>query len=441
MLGSGQVRRQRRRSRIAEIAWYKGDPSSPTFAAASSLSGTGIDPNAAFVRSGAHWAGPAYTSTDGSALARSTPPSGGAFLHAVANAHRVGSTTVKDAGPYSPVLYLRSSNGGTTWTSGTRLNPTNQHGVWPGVASYGSYVYASWVKVPKVVNWTLNGRRQIWFRSNSHGGAGSWGVAKAVTSSSSRVDFPTIAAAGANIYIAYTDADTGVVRVLVSKNRGSTWTAIKLGTSAATSDAGGHSGSPSVAVSGSTVIVAWVENNAGSVRARISTNGASSWGTATQITPTSKSYPSAAANGARVGVGWIGAEPSVRVWGPGGWGPTRTVPGVDHVWLPVIYGPALVLPGSTGVGLGFSGCIQHCARIDSATLIESWYAESATDGANWYNGAPFGAAVASDLRHATDGLSVVVSGATTRDLLYTAWTPGTTTTRIVHRKLTVTSGP
>ena len=254
-------------SRIAEIAWYKGDPSSPTFAAASSLSGTGIDPNAAFVRSGAHWAGPAYTSTDGSALARSTPPSGGAFLHAVANAHRVGSTTVKDAGPYSPVLYLRSSNGGTTWTSGTRLNPTNQHGVWPGVASYGSYVYASWVKVPKVVNWTLNGRRQIWFRSNSHGGAGSWGVAKAVTSSSSRVDFPTIAAAGANIYIAYTDADTGVVRVLVSKNRGSTWTAIKLGTSAATSDAGGHSGSPSVAVSGSTVIVAWVEQQR-RVRAR-----------------------------------------------------------------------------------------------------------------------------------------------------------------------------
>ena len=78
-------------------------------------------------------------------------------------------------------------------------------------------VYAIWVRVAKVRSWSKRSApRSIWFRRNSNHGSGAWATAKRLTAADGRVDYPSIAAAGANVYIAYTNANSSGVKLLPS---------------------------------------------------------------------------------------------------------------------------------------------------------------------------------------------------------------------------------
>jgi hypothetical protein len=301
-------------------------------------------------------------------------------------------------------------------------------------------VYASWVKVPKVVSFSTSAARSIQFRANSnHGSSGAWGAVKTLTSATGRVDYPTIAAAGADVYVAYTDANSGSVRLLTSHNRGATWSNLALGTTSATSTAGGKTGLPSVAASGRTVIVAWIADGNGAVRARISQDAGAHWTATANLAAGSLSYPAAAATTGRVGVAWIGLEPTVAIWtAKGRWSAPIEVPNVNHTWLEVIYGPSLVLTGWSTLGVGYSGCIQNCFSSTTNTDLESDYAESPNNGADWYNGSSIPIGSPQDGRRASDGVSVLASSATKREFLFTYWQPGTSSTRVVHRTITIT---
>ena len=105
-----------------------------------------------------------------------------------------------------------------------------------------------------------------------------------------------IAATGDDVYIAYTDGTTGEIRFARSNDRGANWTKIALGTSTV-STSEGRSGLPSVAANGSTVVVAWVADSAGTVKARVSTNRGSTWGTAVTIGSKSKGMPAPRSSG------------------------------------------------------------------------------------------------------------------------------------------------
>jgi hypothetical protein len=385
-----------------------------------------------------HNASADYTYNAGNGLAR-TGPAGSGRLHAIASASRVGTAVVKDAGPYAPISYTRGNEAGSSWTAAQRLNATNQHGLWPGIAAAGESVYASWVKVSKVVSFSPSAARSIQFRSNATAGAGAWSGVKTLTSSTGRVDYPTIAAAGSSVYVAYTDANSGAVRVLISRDRGATWSNVSLGTSSATSSNGGRTGLPTVAASGKIVIVGWIADRNGAVRARVSQDGGAHWGGTANLATASLSYPSAAATNNRAGIAWIGAEPTVALWTQKGrWASPFEVPNVNHAWLEVIYGPALVLNGWSTVGVGYSGCVQVCSQIGTSTHFESYYAESPTNGVDWYNGSSFAVGTGPDGRRGADGLSALASSATKRDFLFTFWQPGTSTQRLVHRSITFT---
>jgi hypothetical protein len=390
--------------------------------------------------SGLHAAAPTGTQNGGGALAR-TQASSTSYLHAVSISRKVGTKTVHDAGPYSPVVYTRSGNGGSTWSGGTRLNASSQHGLWPGMAASSHYVYAEWVRVAKVNSWSRSAARSIWFRRNTnHGAGGSWATAHRLTSATGRVDYPSIAAAGANVYIAYTNANTGSVRLLTSRDHGRTWTSRSLGTTTLTSTAGGRSGLASVAASGNLVVVAWLGDRNGAVRARVSSNGGSTWGSTALLASANLSYPSAAAGSGRVGVAFIGAEPSFRIWRPGGWGPTRHAPNVDHTWLVDLFGPALVLPGTHGAGIAFAGCVQVCDVYQDGTHVESYYIESPDDGVDWYWGNPLPIGSGPDGRPGYDSASVVAASATRRDFTLSGYNPGTTSQRLYHRSVTYPLG-
>lgn len=392
-----------------------------------------------WTESSIHNASADYTYEGGNALGRTVTSAGTAYLHAIANGTRVGTTPVKDTGPYAPVSYSRGNATGTSWTAALRLNPTNQHGLWPGLATADASVYTSWVKVTKVVSFNPGAARSIQFRSNANHGSGSWTAVKTLTSASGRVDYPSIAAAGANVFIAYTDANTGAVRLLISHDRGGTWANASLGTTTATSSAGGRTGLPSVAASGKLVVLTWIADGNGAVKARISQDAGAHWFPARTLTTASVSYPVAAATTNRAAVGWIGLEPTYALWTQkGGWAGPYEVPGVNHVWLEEIYGPALVLTGWSTIGFGYSGCVQVCSTIGTDTHFESYYSESPNNGQDWYLDYSIPVASGPDGRRGADGLSVLASSSTKREFLFTWWQPGTATTRVVHRTLTIT---
>jgi hypothetical protein len=423
-----------------ETATIQIDPPAPYPPLQVDVQITGEVPAANTARSGLHNASADFTYNGGNALGRTVTSGGTAYLHAVASATRVGTTAVKDAGPYAPILYTRGNAAGSAWSSTLRLNPTTQHGIWPGLAASASNIYASWVRVSKVVSFSASAPRWIVFRANTnHGNSGNWGAAKAVTSTSGRVDYPTVAATGSSVYIAYTDANSGAVRVLVSHDRGATFKAVTLATTTATSSAGGRSALPSVAASGTLVIVGWIGDNNGAVRARISRDGGSTWGSTANLAAASLSYPSAAATTNRAGVAWIGAEPTVALWtARGKWHAPIEVPNVNPIWLEVIYGPALVRSGAGTLGVGYSGCVQSCVNVGTSTHFESYYAESPNNGIDWYNGSSIAVGDGQDGRRGADGLSAIASSSTKREFLFTFWQPGTSATRLVHRSITIT---
>ena len=83
---------------------------------------------------------------------------------------------------------------------------------------------------------------------------------------------------------------------------------------------------PSVAANGSTVVVAWVADSAGTVKARVSTNRGSTWGTAVTVGSKSNGYASAAVLGSRIAIAWTTADDVVvRQAISGTWGTAKVI--------------------------------------------------------------------------------------------------------------------
>lgn len=321
--------------------------------------------------------GTAKTSNTGMALAR-TVNGTTANLHAVGVADVVGGVAVKDAGPYQGVTYLRKV-GGAAWTS-MRLNPTTKHGSRVAIAASGARVHVAWVQTVSV-NGAANPLEStvLWVRSSADHGA-TWGTAVRLTSTTGRVDYPTIAASGTRVHVAWTNAVTGAIYVRTSNNGGVSFvSAVSVGT-ANLSDAAGKYAYPSVAATGSTVGVAWMASapTGQRVNARVSTNAGVSFGSATPLAIASSgaySVHTAAANG-RFGIAWDGGTTvRYREWLAGTLGAVRTA---ATVAAPGFLWPMVALFGTTRVGVAWSGCVDSgCGRSDLH------WAESSTNGTSW----------------------------------------------------------
>ena len=318
------------------------------------LQGTAVAPPSGVTWGSNNKAGPAYTWNGGGALAR-TVQSGTQRLHLAYATDRVGGAWADNNGPYVGVYYVRSSTGATWSSTPKRLNSSSQHAARLGLAAAGSRVYTTWVSQTKWVNYSPTAPRVLYVRVNTnHGSSTAWKSAIRLSSTSRRVDYPTIAATGDDVYIAYTDGTTGEIRFARSNDRGANWTKIALGTSTV-STSEGRSGLPSVAANGSTVVVAWVADSAGTVKARVSTNRGSTWGTAVTIGSKSNGYASAAVLGSRVAIAWTTADDVVvRQAISGTWGTAKVVQRLTAGGAPLPYGPQVVLNGTSGIAVAWS---------------------------------------------------------------------------------------
>ncbi len=397
------------------------------------LTATGITPVSA-VAWGTTRSGPAYSWNLGQSLARSVNGTT-TYLHATYTTDRVSGAWVDDNGPYAGMNYVRTRNNGSTFTTPKRLNPSRQHGSRGSIATSGKFVYATWISTSRWIAYRGSAPRVLYLRRNAnHGSATAWNTTKRLTSLSGRVDYPTVAAAGSNVYVAYTDSGAGSVKVKISRDRAATWSTKTLGSTSAGSATAGRYGMPRIAASGNTLIVSWLANADGAVRARVSIDAGRTWSTTGSIVGTSTDIPAVAASGTRAAVAWTdGSSAVVRTWAGGAWSaPKATVlpPGATYTQT---YGPAIALSGTAGVGVAWGGCVTACTSWSSATRADLVWSESKDGGASWFAGQVIGSSGASTARRYNDYPTILWPSATVRHVLWNAGTAGTNNYRIVLR--------
>ena len=359
--------------------------------------------------------GPRFRWNTGSALVDSTS-SMGSYLHATWVTPVVKGKPIRNDGPYLGVQVVRRKVGTASWPPGSvRINPLKQHGDRPALAASGRSLYATWVSIKKPLDYKGWRSRTVYFRAaTSHGKPGTWGPVKQLSPLKGKVDYPTVAAAGTRVYVAWTNATNGEVKLAQSTDRGKTWTRKTLGT--AYSSAGeGKAGFPVMAADDNLVAIAWLRRG-GEVVARISTNGGSSWSTtkvltgpnaaqrasrlgidngkarrvqpirwtfrAAADTDLASSVPGIDVLDGRVAVTWAtGDSLKVRIWEASSWGPLRGAYGQAEVDDDVdyIYGPAVVLNGADRVGLAYS-----MTRSNGKSSYVMW-TESDDNGQTWFH--------------------------------------------------------
>ena len=379
--------------------------------------------------------GSPYAWSWGLGLAR-TETSSSSHLHTVSMTDRVKGAWAGDKGPYVGVIYGRGNSTGTTWGTPYRVNPTNEHGDRAVVAASGKFVYAAWVRLRKWVHYSPTAPRTLYLRRNTKEGAKkAWKSRLALTSSTGRVDFPAIAAAGSSVYVAYTDSGSGSVRLAISHDHGATWTRSTIGTtSILTSE--GHTGLPTVGAVGANVVVAWLANDDGDVVARVSTNSGASWSPPDTIGSDVRTGMSATGRDATLAVAWTATDGArVRTWSGGVWNDLRKV-GDPYGSASFSRGyeghnfPAVALGGAGRIGVAWSACWLNCDS--SGVLVDMFWAESEDGGATWF-GSRIVADSADSSRHVNDAAAIVWPTSTRRIVLYNGYRPGTSSYRMYLR--------
>lgn len=193
------------------------------------------------------------------------------------------------------IFFRRSTNHGTSFDQTMNLSP-NVSAEEPQIAVSGSNVYAVWAQ----------GNGDIFFRRSTNGGA-TFGSKGNLSSNSGGSITPQIEATGSFVYVAWEDGTTGNEEILFrrSSDNGSTFSPSKNLSKIAGS---GFSGFHSIAASGASVYVAWLDDSPGNddILFRRSTNNGALFGPVKNLSNnlTHSEEPQVAVSGSKVYVTW-----------------------------------------------------------------------------------------------------------------------------------------
>jgi hypothetical protein len=200
----------------------------------------------------------------------------------------------------SELYYKRSTDGGTTWGADTRLT-NNPSGMWDvSIAASGSVVHIVWYD-------GRDGDGEIYYKRSLDGGT-TWSADTRLTNAADWSEFPSMAVSASGVHVVWTDFrdNNGDYEIYYKRSAdgGTTWQP----DTRLTNDVA-YSGFPSVASSGSKVHVVWEDDRDGhgEIYYKRSVDGGVNWLTDTRITNNALASwnPSVAVSGSVVHVAWM----------------------------------------------------------------------------------------------------------------------------------------
>jgi hypothetical protein len=196
------------------------------------------------------------------------------------------------------IYYNRSNDGGESWEGVSSLTNDLLYCYEPTIAVSGEYVHVVWVNSDFASFW------QIFYKRSTDGGI-TWETENLQLSNYDHAYNPSIATSGSDVYIAWNDDRDKNLEIyyIKSSDNGLTWgPEIRLTNDPANSNL------PSIAVSGSTVHIVWVDSRDGTTEIyyKSSIDGGANWGEDTPITffPAATLYPNLAISNSVLHVVW-----------------------------------------------------------------------------------------------------------------------------------------
>jgi hypothetical protein len=365
--------------------------------------------------SSAHSTSPAYSYNIGSGLARTTTPTT-SYLHV-----QYTETDVAHPGVY----YRRGNAAGTTWGTPKRLNPSGGYAEHGAIAAAGRYVY---VVHQALTHWDNRDLLSVRVKVNTkHGASSAWLTAKTLSGVNTHTGTPAVAATGRYVWVAYTNADTGGITLAnntgINAEEGGWVARDDVGTTTrGGTDADGYDGQPVIAATGSTIMLAWIDSDAGGLKVKVSTDNGQSWpDEATTITSEQVWGVSATASSGRVALAWVQSASAVmaKVWKAGAWGSTRTVASFTPTGkYRNGYGTAVALAGTGRVGVAWSACTRSNCSAGSTKGVNVRWRESTDNLATWKKAVTVASYKSKASRRINDFPSVVMTAAPKRYITY-----------------------
>jgi hypothetical protein len=146
------------------------------------------------------------------------------------------------------IYYKRSTDGGTSWGTDTRLTNADGDSRYPCIAVFGQTVHIVWRD-------TRDGDYEIYYKRSTDGGI-NWEADTRLTNSLGDSDYPSIAVSGLMVHITWQDNRDGDLEIYYkgSEDEGLTWEGDTRLTNSA-----GDSENASIALSGPMLHVVWTD--------------------------------------------------------------------------------------------------------------------------------------------------------------------------------------
>ena len=229
---------------------------------------------------GTTWSSDVKLSTSGMAFGPSAAVAGDT-VHVVWD----GLPSVSPGEPVE-VYYTRSTDGGATWDSVTRLTNDSADYAWqPAVAAAGANVHVAW----------YDGRNgpaspaEVYYKRSTDGGV-TWGSDVRLTNSAPASEWVSVAAAGDRVHVVWSDTRVGgtyEIYYKCSTDNGATWPVSPGGDTRLTSPDSEPSYFPSIAAADANVHVVWCDGRDGTsgdeVYYKCSSDGGTTWSSDTRL--------------------------------------------------------------------------------------------------------------------------------------------------------------
>jgi hypothetical protein len=225
--------------------------------------------------SGANWGADLRLTSNSSASWNTSLSVSGSILHVIWIDDRDGNWEI---------YYKRSTDGGALWEADTRLSNNSSYSEFPSVSVSASEVHAVWTD-------NRDGNYEIYYRRSSDGGA-SWGTETRLTTNASFSLTPSVKSFGSSVHVVWRDNRDGNYEIYYKR---STDGGLSWGADTRLVNNIFDSGDPSVSAAGSLLITVWMDSRDGYWRvfSKRSTDGGSTWSADTPVTtnPADPSFP------------------------------------------------------------------------------------------------------------------------------------------------------